>query len=294
MRPSVFHAHLSWPLAAKYGLVAAVLARVPAIVATVQLFPEFQLDRSNYIQERLLARGVDRYIAVSHDVAKRLVQTFHWPPQKIEVIHNTVQFERFRHPVDPRLRQQLTGGAGGPVCLTAARLDPQKGLDVLLQAAAQVPDARFVLAGEGLERSRLEQRVAALGLGDRVLFLGHRNDVPELLAACDVFVLPSLYEGSSLAVLEAMAAGKPVVTSAIGGTDELIVHDESGLLVPPGDAAALARMIRRVLADPPLRAHLGAAARDRAETLFSAPVAAERVTRLYEELLERKAARGRV
>jgi glycosyltransferase involved in cell wall biosynthesis len=292
-RPSVFHAHLSWPLAAKYGLVAAVLARVPAIVATVHLFPEFRLDRSTYIQERLLARGVDRYIAVSQDVAKRLVQTFRWPPQKIEVIHNAVQSERFQRPADPRLRRQLTGGTKSSVCFTAARLDPQKGLDVLLQAAARVPEARFALAGEGPERSRLESQAAALGLGDRMLFLGHRTDIPELLAASDVFVLPSLYECSPLAVLEAMAAGKPVVTSAIGGTDELVVDGASGLLLRPGDADALAFTLRRVLGDPPLRARLGAAARDRAVALFSAPVAAERVTRLYEELLERKAARGR-
>ena len=251
-RPSVFHAHLSWPLAAKYGLVSAVLARVPVVVATVQLFPEFRLDRSNAVQARLLARSVDRYIAVSHDIAKRLVQTFHLPTQKIEVIHNAVQSERFRHPVDPRLREQLTGGTELRVCFTAARLDAQKGLDVLLQAATQVSGARFVLAGEGPERSRLEQRVATLGLGDRVQFLGHRNDIPELFAACDVFVLPSLYEGSSLAVLEAMAAGRPIVTSAIGGTDELIVHDASGLLVPPGDADALALALQRVLADAAL------------------------------------------
>jgi glycosyltransferase involved in cell wall biosynthesis len=116
--------------------------------------------------------------------------------------------------------------------------------------------------------------------------------VPELLAASDVFVLPSLFEGSSLAVLEAMAAGKPVVTSAIGGTNELIVDGESGLLVPPGDAAALALALNRVLAQPELRAELGGKARDRARSSFSAATSAAHVTRVYEDLLDRKGRHG--
>jgi glycosyltransferase involved in cell wall biosynthesis len=284
-RPAVFHAHLSWPLAAKYPLTAAVLARVPAVVATVQLFPQFRLDRSSYLQERLLARGVGRYIAVSHDVARRLRATFGWPSHKIEVIHNAVRLERYGRPVDPELRSQLSGPANRPVVLTVARLDVQKGLDVLLVAATRVSEARFVIAGEGGERRKLEALAGGLALGDRVLFLGHRTDIPELLAASDVFVLPSRFEGSSLAILEAMAAGKPVISSAIGGTDELIVSRESGLLVPSDDADALTAALTRVLVEPELGRRLGAAARARAERHFSAPVMAERVMRVYQNLL---------
>jgi glycosyltransferase involved in cell wall biosynthesis len=284
-KPAVFHAHLSWPLAAKYALFAAVLARVPAIVATVHLYPEFPLDRSNYLQERLLAAFVGRYIAVSNDIATRLTGTFRWPPSKIEVIHNGISLDRFRRGADADLRAQLAGPGERPVFLTVARLDAQKGHDVLLRAAAQVAEARFALAGEGPERSRLESEAKRLGLGDRVLFLGQRPDVPELLAASDGFVLPSLYEGSPLAVLEAMAAAKPVISSAIGGTDELVVDGESGLLVPPGDANALTGAIRRVLSSPQLRGQLGAAARSRVERHFSASVTAKRVARVYEDLL---------
>src|SRR5207249_3082155 len=100
-----------------------------------------------------------------------------------------------------------------PVILMPARLDGQKGHDVLLRAAAEVPEAMFALAGEGPLRASLEAQAAAAGIADRVVFLGHRTDIPELLAAADVFALPSLYEGSSLAVLEAMAAGRAVVSS---------------------------------------------------------------------------------
>lgn len=291
-RPSVFHAHLTWPLAAKYGLLAAVLARVPAVVGTVHLFPQFRLDRSNSLQERLLARGVDRYIAVSNEIARQLVDAFHWPPDKIEIVHNAVRSERFRVVADPELQQRLAGGVDRPTVLTVARLDVQKGLDVLLQAAARVPEARFVIAGEGPQRVSLESQADELGLGDRLVFLGQRNDVPQLLAATDLFALPSLYEGTSLAVLEAMAAGKPLVSSRIGGTDELIVDGESGLLVPPGDAGALAVAMRVLLADPALRARLGNAARERAEIVFSASATVARVTSVYEDVLAHKDGRG--
>jgi len=290
--PSVFHAHLSWPLAAKYGLVAAVLARVPAVVATVHLFPQFRLDRSNYVQERLLAREVDRYIAVSKAIARQLEDTFHWPPEKIEVVHNAIRSDRFRVAADLRFRQQLAGGVNRPIVLTVARLHAQKGLDVLLQAASHVPDAQFVVAGDGPLRGRLRSQADELGLEDRLAFLGQREDIPRLLAASDVFVLPSLYEGTSLAVLEAMAAGRPVVSSRIGGTDELVVDGESGVLVPAGDADALAAAIRRLLADPALRARIGTAARQRAESLFCAAPTVARVTGVYEEVLARKAGHG--
>jgi glycosyltransferase involved in cell wall biosynthesis len=283
-RPAVFHAHLSWPFAAKYGRVAALLAHIPAVVATLQLFPDFRIRRSSAIQERLIAARVGRYIAVSHEIAQQVTERLHWPAHKIEVIHNAVQIERFGHPADSALRAALSGG-GRPILLTMARLDVQKGLDVLLRALAHVPEAQLVLAGDGPERAALEAQASALRLGDRVLFLGHRTDVSELLAASDVFVLPSLYEGSSLAVLEAMAAMRPVVSTSIGGTEELIVHGESGLLVPPANPDALALALRRLLASPQLRTELAERARLRVEQRFSASAMAERVSLVYENLL---------
>ncbi len=288
-RPGVFHAHLSWPLAAKYALFGAVAAQVPAIVATVHLFPEFRVDRSNYLQERLLAHRIGRYIAVSNDIASRLTGTLRWPANKVVVIRNGIPLDRFPSPVDADLRARLTGPKDRPVVLTVARLDEQKGHEVLIEAAARLPEACFVLAGEGPRRPQLEKQTNELGLGDRVVFLGWRSDVPQLLAACDAFVLPSLYEGTSLALLEAMAAGKAIVGSAVGGTDEVVVDGESGLLVPPGDAAALAAALQQVLAEAQLRERLGDAARSRAESHFSASVAAQRVTGVYEDLLHQAA-----
>jgi glycosyltransferase involved in cell wall biosynthesis len=279
--PAVFHAHMSWPLAAKWALAAAVLARVPC-VGTVQLVPEFHLGRSSFWQLRALARGVDRYVAVSRDIADELVRRFRWPAGKVEVVYNAVRLERFEAPAPEGLREKL--GGGRPLVLTCARLDEQKGHDVLLRAAVDLPDVAFAFAGEGPKRAELEALAGELGVAGRVAFLGRRDDVPALLAACDVFALPSLYEGSSLAVLEAMAARRAVVSSAIGGTEELI-GDGSGLLVEPGDVAGLRAAIAPLLDDAELRAELGRRAHQRVERDFAPETMVGANERIYAELI---------
>jgi glycosyltransferase involved in cell wall biosynthesis len=286
-RPAVFHAHLSWPLAAKYPLAAALLARVPAVVATFHLFPPGPISRSALLQAGALGVGVGRAIAVSEAIAVSLREVFHWPSAKIELIRNGVPLERLQQRSDPELRKELTGSDDDVLFLTTARLDPQKGLDVLLRSAVFVSGARFAIAGEGPERARLERDVETLGLGDRVRLLGHREDIPALLAVADAFVLPSRFEGTPLALLEAMAAGKPVVATAISGTDELVADGECGLLVRADDPSALAAGLRRIVAEPELRERLGAAARRRAKNAFSAAVSTERVTAVYDDLLRR-------
>lgn len=283
-RPDVFHAHMSSPIACKWGLAAAVAARVPAVLGTVQVISDHPPDRAALLQLRLLARGVDRYLAVSAAIADALVRNYGWPAAKIEVVYNAVDLDRFRDPVAVGIRDELAA-PGRPLVLTVARLSDQKGHPTLLEAVAEVPEAEFALAGEGPERERLEALAARLGVADRVHFLGRREDVPELLAACDVFALPSLYEGSSLAVMEAMAAGRAVVSSAIGGTDELVEDGRDGLLVPPGDTAALAAALRRLLGDQRLRDSLAAAGRERVEREFGREAMARRVEAAYAEVL---------
>jgi glycosyltransferase involved in cell wall biosynthesis len=284
-RPAVFHAHMSSPVACKWGLAAAVLARVPAVLGTVQVGAYEPPNRSAYLQLRALARGVDRYLAVSGEIAAELTGRLHWPAEKVEVAYNAVDVERAAVSAPPGLRTQLGGSETRPLVLTPARLDAQKGHGVLLEAIAEVPDALFLLAGEGPERGALEARAAELGVAERVRFLGRREDVPQLLAACDVFALPSLYEGSSLAVLEAMAAGTAIVSSAIGGTEELIEDGRSGLLVAPGDAPALAAALRRLLGDTQLREEFAARARERVDAGLRREQNAERVAAVYRELL---------
>jgi glycosyltransferase involved in cell wall biosynthesis len=283
-KAAVFHAHLCWTLRCSYGLVAAALARTPAVVATQQLFSDIRHPRA-IIRQNVVAAAVDRYIAVSKDLARRLGATPLFPRRKIRVVPNAVRVATFESARAGVLRATLTGGVEQPVILTLARLDRQKDLPTLVRAAALVPGARFIVAGEGPERAMLEREVGRLGLVGRLLLLGHRDDVPELLASCDLFVLPSLYEGLPVSVLEAMAAGRPVVATAAGGTDEAVVHGLTGLLVPPGDAAALAGAIRQVLADPALSRRLASAGRERVVCEFSAEAMVRRVMDLYEEVL---------
>jgi glycosyltransferase involved in cell wall biosynthesis len=285
LRPAVFHAHLSWPLACKYALAGAILARIDGVVATAQLFVEAAYDPPTRLQQWLLAMGVGRYLAVSHALAQRLQQCFMIPRHKVEVIHNAVPVEWFARPAAAALRASLTGGQDLPLVLTVARLDAQKGHCDLLEAATHVPDAHFVLAGDGPERGALETQAAALGIRDRVHFLGHRTDIPDLLAACDLFVLPSRYEGLPLSVLEAMAAGKPVVASAIPGTNEAVIHGETGFLVAPGRITAQADAIRRLLVDPALARRFGRAGQARVRQEFSAETMVARVVEVYEGLL---------
>ncbi len=283
--PAVFHAHLNYPSSCRHALIAAGLAGVPAVVATVHLFPEGALGRLSSALQRLAAPFIDSYIAVSHEVARRLHQQLHIPTWKIYVVHNGVAVPDGNAPVNATLRAALTGGRARPVVLIAARLDKQKGHRYLLEATPLVPEAVFVLAGEGPERASLEAQARALGVSDRVLFLGYRRDIPDLLACADLVVLPSLFEGLPLSVLEAMAAGKPVIASAIPGTTEVVIHGETGLLVPPGDPAALAAAIRTVLSDAQLAQRLAEAGRARVHRQFSAPDMVQRVAQIYEHVL---------
>ena len=285
--PAVFHAHLPAPLNGRYALLAAAMSRVPAVVATAHLVSDVAPPFRGGISQRLVAACIDRYIAVSDGVARRLRSGLGAPGGKIRVVHNGIDVDRLPVHDDPGLRALLAGRSNRPLVLTVARLDAQKGHGHLLAAAATVPDAVFVLVGEGREEATLKRQAHALGIAERVCFLGHRNDVPDLLAVCDVFVLPSLYEGLPLSVLEAMAAAKPVVATAIDGTTEAVVPGVTGLLVPPADPARLAGAIRALLKDGALARRMGEEGRARVCREFSLRRMIDGVTGVYDELLQR-------
>jgi glycosyltransferase involved in cell wall biosynthesis len=286
-RPAIVHAHLSWPLACRYELAAAIVAQVPAIIATQHLFSEVPWRRSRLIQ-RLICTCIDRYIAVSDHLARQLRERLQFPAHKISVIHNGISLPPFRHAADPDLRARLAGASKRPIILSVARLAEQKGQRFLITALQALPNATVVLAGEGPDRAQLERQAHDLGLQDRVIFLGQRADIPELLACCDVVVLPSLFEGLPLAALEAMAAGKPVVATRVGGTSEAIQDGQTGLLVPPADPGALAYAIGVVLSSPALARQLTAAAQSRVAQGFSAEVMTQQVSNLYDQVLASK------
>lgn len=287
LRPAVFHAHLTWPLACTEALVMARLMRVPVKTATMQLFWDIPYNAFMRLKRRLVSGAVDRYIAVSNENAEKMRETFGVPSERIATIYNAVDLAAFESPgrSDPFPRLTAADHPKPPVILTSARLTEQKGHTYLLDAAAEVPQALFLVAGDGPTRSTLEEKARRLGISDRVRFLGFRSDIPALLASCDVFVLPSLYEGFPLAVLEALAAGKPVVATSAGGVAEIIRDGRTGLLVPPADPTALAHAIRRILKEP-LRARTMAEAGRRLVRLhYSVESMVQSVSALYDQLL---------
>ena len=296
LAPAVLHAHQTWPLSCKFAVAAAAAARVPAVVATVQLFVDPRREaRWGALQHRALSACVTRHVAVSQGVAGRL-RALGVPARRLRVVHNAVDVDRFAAPVDAARRRALrvalgadalgaSEHGGAPVVLAVARLEAQKALDVLVDAAALLPGVVVAVAGEGEERVALEARARRRGVADRVRFLGHRDDVPALLAAADVFALPSRHEGFPLAVLEAFAAGMPVVATAVEGTLEAVADGVTGLLVPPGDPAALAAAVRRVLDDRVLAERLAANGRAGVAREGRADVMARRIVAVYEECL---------
>lgn len=278
-RPAIVHAHLSWPFACKHGVLAAWLGRVPAIVGTAQLF----LPPDGSAQPRWVLPAYRRIIAVSEEVRRRYVHELGVPGRRLRVVPNAIRVPA----AEPRRldhRSTLLHGRPDYLVLTPARLHPQKGHTFLIAAAAEVPGATFVFAGGGPLRQSLEAQAREQGVADRCVFLGERDDVRQLLAAADLVVLPSLFEGLPVSVLEAMAAERPVIATAIGGTDEAITTEVTGLLVPPRDPAALAAAIRRLQGDPALAQRLATAARERVERSFSVDVTAREIMRIYDEI----------
>jgi glycosyltransferase involved in cell wall biosynthesis len=211
---------------------------------------------------RLMGR---RLVVVSELLREEITAWFGLPPERVLTIANGVDTERFRRGPDfdrAAVRRKLTGG-DYPLITNVARLTPQKAQHHLLAAAklvlAACPDVRFVLVGEGPLRPALEAQAAALGLSERVIFAGFRPDVPDILAASEVFVLSSLWEGMPVALLEAMAAGCAAVATDVGGVGQVLRHEVTGLLVPPADPPALADALIRLCRDPATARQLGQA-----------------------------------
>jgi glycosyltransferase involved in cell wall biosynthesis len=200
------------------------------------------------------------------------------------------------HSVPPAtMRRKLEVPDGEFMFLSTARLAPDKGLNYLIEAAALLPSKlRFLIfiAGEGPARARLERLVERLRVGHRIRFLGYREDVNDLLAACDLVVLPSLREGLSIALLEALAAGKPIIASDIGSHVEVVGEARAAELVPAGDAAALCKAISSVTGDRELMGELGVRARALFENRYTEDRMLAAYRDLYRELLERKRGGG--
>jgi glycosyltransferase involved in cell wall biosynthesis len=247
----------------------------PLVPGNLAAAPPRRRDRLYYLTlERLLARH-GRVIVPSEAVARYAVEHVGIPAIRVDLVRNGVDVARF-HP-------SALAPAAGLRVVWLGLMVPVKRLDVLLAALAAVPDVTAVLAGDGPLRAEVER--AAAPLGERVTFPGFVADPAPVLAAADVFVLPSAAENCPLALLQAMATGLPVVASRVGGIPEVVTDREHGLLVPPGDPAPLAAALTALAADPALRVRLGAAARARAEAGLSLAACADGLEASYERAL---------
>ena len=254
----VVHTHNTKPLL--YGASAARLAGVSRVIHT-RHGQRFQASRHENLMFRLVSGLTDRVICVSRDSA-RLSAAEGISNERIATVWNGIDVSRFAY---------LGPQSKGPVVMVG-RLSPEKDVSTLLQAAAvavrEYPTFRLEIAGDGPCLADLRRRAIELGLTDHVAFLGEVRDIPGLLARASVFVLPSLTEGISLTLLEAMARGLPVVATQVGGNPEVVVDGETGLLVKPRAPTDLAAAIVRLLHAPEEGRRMGRAARSRVERGF--------------------------
>ena len=241
-----------------------------------------------YLHRQVINQGIATdLVVVSKQVQQVAIEQERIRPERITIITNGIN----TLPVTPlseaekvSLRQSLRVGTSDLLLLTVARLQPQKGHTYLLDAIPRilqaVPQALFVFAGDGPLCEELQAKAHALSVEHAVRFIGVYTEIPQLLQTADVFVLPSLWEGLPVAMLEAMLAGIPVVASQVEGVEEVIQNDENGLLVPPGDPEALSRALIQLLQDRSAQEKLGAAGKATVEKEYTA----ERMCRSYEEL----------
>lgn len=272
-----------------YGTLAAMIARTPVVLAHVR-----GLGRSRRLRRKLinllLFRRINKLIPVAHKVKEDVLKN-NWflSADKLLVLENSVDYERFAEVaiLKEDAKQMLDLPKEAFVYGTVGRLAPTKGLSYLIEAFAkvkqQMPSAQLIVVGEGRLRNELEQQAAGTSCADSIHFLGHRKNIPELLRAMDVFVLSSIAEGMPKAILEAMAAGIPCISTNVGGIPEIVTSRDVGLLVPARKVAALARAMISVanMSNDEL-AKLGEKAQDRVRQVYSHTVVIKRLENIYE------------
>jgi glycosyltransferase involved in cell wall biosynthesis len=281
--------HVHGYAAADFGRLAA--RAVGAALVLHEHFADPRMPVYQALADRILAPLTHRAIAVSRSTRDFLVRERHVPADRVRLIWNGAPLEEFAPVSRERaqaVRRELGLAADAPVIGAIGRLNTQKGHAYLLEAAPAVvaaqPTVRFLIVGDGDLMTPLREQARALGLGDRVCFAGHRTDVPDLLGAIDVLALPSLYEGTPLALFEAMAAAKAIVATAVDGCAEVLEDPTTARLVPPRDAPALARALIALLRDPLERGRLSEAAR-LASRRYDVATAVAQMQDLYDEAL---------
>ena len=295
-RVDLVHAHQYTPFF--YGISARIMYRRPAILFTEhgRPFPDFPRPKRIAANRMLLERR-DRIVAVGEAVRRALIRNEGLPGRRIEVIYNGIDLSVFDAPDGNRAEARRAMGVGidDLVILQVARLDPLKDHATAIRTVDRVarsrPDARLVLVGEGPEEGRIRCLVRDRGLEPHVRLLGLRTDVARLLPGADLFLLSSVTEGIPVTLIEAMAAGLPVVGTRVGGMGEVVEEGRTGLLAPTGDDAGLAEAVLRLADDPERRAQMGMAGRERAWGLFTESCMHDGYRRIFGQMLSGPPAR---
>lgn len=289
-RLQVLHAHQYTPFF--YGALAARLANIGTRVIFTEHgrhYPDVVSWKRRFANRVVFDRLADRITGVSDFSARGLAEHDGFRRGRIEVIENGIDLARYQRPTDrAALRLRLRLDPLRRYVASIARLHPVKDHPTLLDAfqlvARAVSDVDLLLVGDGPLRGALEKQAAALGIAGRVRFMGVRDDVPDILAAIDVFTLSSLSEAASITLLEAMAAAVPVVVTEVGGNPEIVRKAIDGLLTPRGDASALAAALVEVLADTSLAASLGRHAAERVRNRYQLDRTIQRYFEMYQDL----------
>jgi glycosyltransferase involved in cell wall biosynthesis len=273
-----------------FAIPPARLAGAAAVLASIRDTGEHLTPMQKRI-EKLFCRMADCVVTNAEAVRKRLTNEG-YDAEKIVVIHNGIELTRYaRKPNALGLHRELGVPSNTPLVAVFARLNELKGIEYFLQAVAglikRFRNVRFLVVGDGASRPELEKYAEHLGLNKHVVFLGFRLDVPTLLSEISVSVLPTLSEGLSNSLLEAMAASVPVVATRVGGNPEVVQEGITGLLAPPRDSEALARAIGQFLERPSLGREFGLAGRERVSREFGLERMMRATERLYEGLMER-------
>lgn len=286
-RPAVVHTHLF--SADLWGRTAAYLAGVPAIFSTIHSTNAWKTPLHRFC-DWILAHFSTRLIACSPQVAKVLAERDHIPTDRIVTVANGIDLARFRNTVPLDLAAEFGVTADTVRLAMVGRLEPVKGHLDLLPVLAQLrqegnDNFRLLVVGEGPLRPTIEDMIQDLALEDIVTLIGLRKDVPRILAAIDILIMPSRWEGLPIALLEAMVMGRPVLAAAVGGIPDVITDGVTGCLYPPGNSQFLATSLRRLLQDAALRQTLGAAAKKIVTAQYDAGQVCRHYETLYRELL---------
>jgi len=290
-RIQILRGHLFWA-----NLVARIVGRiasVPVVVTTHHdTFDEMPLHHR--LAERITAPMSDVVTTCSEEVRRQAIELFGLRPGLVRTLRNAIEIPEAVPDTTARdrVRRELGASADDLLVGTLGRLvEPKKGLAIFLAAARLLsrdfPRIRFAIVGEGPARADLEERAAREGVSHCTLFPGLRRDVPEVMRALDLFVQPSLWEGFGITLLEAMAVGTPVVASRVGGIPEVIADGAEGLLVPPGDAPALASACAQVLRNRERAARMGKAGIERVGAEFGVERLVREIETMYREILDR-------